>query len=168
MLSPCSLYLEKFLQMTLCRNLVPCTYTGPHVLQTWWCHKGSLLIPTGDSHGSCPSAKTRWHHWVVYNIIQCKHNCVCTWDGFISFLHLHIQSYFVNKPFQSYFNRWNPTDRFVYFLDCVIGHKFLQLQLQFRPSVRLCHRQHRRVDMQIHLHPFHLANTFEDASILSH
>ena len=160
--------------MILCRNLVSCTYTGPRVLQTRWCHNCSLSIPTGDSHGSCPDVKTGGTIEFVYNIIQCRHNCVYTWHGFIGFPHLHIQSYFINRPFQSYFNRWIPTGRLVYFLDCVISHNFLQLHPQFRsytkryPSGRLCHALYCRVNVQIHLHPFHLSNTLEEVSIISH
>ena len=109
----------------------------------------------------------------VYNIIQCRRNCEHAWDGFIGFPHLHIQLYFINRPFQSYFNRGNPTGRFVYFLNYVIGHKFLQLHLQFRPytkrypSVSLCHALYCRVDVQIHLHHFHLSNTLEGQHTLS-
>ena len=41
----------------------------------------------------------------AYDIVQCRHNCVHTWDGFIGFPRVHIESYFINSPFRNYYNR---------------------------------------------------------------
>ena len=40
----------------------------------------------------------------LYDVIQCRYNCVRTWDGFIGFPHVHVQSYFINRLFRSYYN----------------------------------------------------------------
>lgn len=95
--------------MTWCRNLVSCTYTGPDVLRTWWC-QFQLVIAKVQVQVRKQGGIIEF----VYNITQCRYNCVYTWYGFIGFPHLHIQSYFINRPFQSYFNRWIPTGRLVY------------------------------------------------------
>ena len=100
-------------------------YLPVNGLQTWWCHGCSLSIPTVDSHSSYPGAKILWHHCVHvwYHQVMCRHNCVLSWDGFIGFPQVDVQSYFIHEPFRSYYNRWHPTGRVLYFVDYVIGYK---------------------------------------------